>query len=95
MACYRVKFTFDFGVEVSMEDSPVLYISLFEVLTDLVVERSKARICGRKLAGIEALNSPGHGCLSHVLGVCLCDGPITHPEESNRLWCVCVFVLGT
>ena len=22
----------------------------------------------------------------------LCDGPITHPEESSRVWCVCVYV---
>jgi hypothetical protein len=38
----------------------------------------------------------GHGCLSLVSVVCcqvergLCDGPIPHPEESYRLWCVSV-----
>ena len=25
----------------------------------------------------------------------LCDGPITRPEKSYRMWCVCVCDLGT
>jgi hypothetical protein len=42
----------------------------------------------------------GHGCLSLVSVVCLsgrglCDGPITRPEESYRLWCVLVCDVGT
>jgi hypothetical protein len=42
----------------------------------------------------------GHGCLSVVSGVCLsgrglCDGLITRPEESYRLWCVLVCDLET
>ena len=28
-------------------------------------------------------------------GKCLCDGPITHPEKSYRLWCVTVWDLET
>jgi hypothetical protein len=42
----------------------------------------------------------GHGCLSVVSVVCLsgrglCDGLITRPEESYRLWCVLVCDLET
>jgi hypothetical protein len=41
-----------------------------------------------------------HGCLSVVSVVCLsgrglCDGLITRPEESYRLWCVTVCDLET
>jgi hypothetical protein len=43
---------------------------------------------------------PGHGCLSVVsvvfcAGRGLCDGLITLPEESYRLWCVVVCDLET
>jgi hypothetical protein len=53
------------------------------------VERSKAIVYGRSLAGIAGSN------LSPESAVCvsvrdLCDGPIPHPEESYRLWCVIV-----
>jgi hypothetical protein len=83
-----------------MEESPVLYISLFEVLTDLDAERSKARICSRELAGIEASNSPGHECLSHVSVVCVRCMFLRRADHSSRgvqptLVCVCVFVLRT
>jgi hypothetical protein len=30
-------------------------------------------------------------CTVFVLSGSLCDGPITRPEESYRLWCVCVW----
>ena len=46
--------------------------------------QSKARICGRLLAGTV-------DCECSVLsGRGLCDGPITRPEESYRVWCVWV-----
>jgi hypothetical protein len=36
-----------------------------------VAERSKARVCGRSIAGIAGSNPPrGHGCLSFVNAVC-------------------------
>jgi hypothetical protein len=56
------------------------------------------RVCGRSLAGIAGLNPAGgtDGCPLWVLsGRRLCDGLITHPEESYRLWCVLVCDLGT
>jgi hypothetical protein len=48
-----------------------------------------------RLLGLRLRIPPGHGCLSVVSVVCLsgigiCDGPITRPEESYRLWCVLV-----
>ena len=63
--------------------------------------RSKASVCGRLLAGTAGSNpTGGHGCLTVVSVVCcagrsLCDGLITHPEESYRLWCVVVCDLET
>jgi hypothetical protein len=62
----------------------------------LVAARSK--VCGRLIAGMEGSN-PARGmdvcllCLYVVLscvGRGLCDGLITHPEESYR---VCVYVI--
>ena len=59
-----------------------------------VAERSKARICSRSLAGAAGSNPAGRMdvcCECCVLsGRGLCDGPITSPEESYRLWCVIV-----
>ena len=60
-----------------------------------VAARSKAWVCDRSLARIAGSNrAGGHGCTSVVSVVyCqvergLCDGLITRPEESYRLWCV-------
>jgi hypothetical protein len=58
-----------------------------------VAARSKAWVCGRALAGTEGLNPDGGmnsvSCECCVLsGRDLCDGPITRPEESYRVWCV-------
>ena len=50
---------------------------------------------GRSPAGIVCSNlTVGHDvCLSVECrvssGTGLCVGPITHPEESHRVWCVC------
>jgi len=58
-----------------------------------VAARSKAWVCGRSLAGIAGLNlSGGLGWLSLLsVGILsgrgLCDGPITRPEDSYRMWC--------
>jgi hypothetical protein len=65
-----------------------------------VAEWSQARVCGRSLAGIAGSNSAGAwmcvSCECRVLsGRGLCDGLITRPEESYRLWCVLVCDLGT
>jgi hypothetical protein len=59
-----------------------------------VAERSKAWVCSRSPAGITGSNS-AEGmvvcCKCCVLsGRGLCDGPITRPEESYRLWCIIV-----
>jgi hypothetical protein len=48
-----------------------------------------------RLLGLRFRIPPGVGCLSvvsveYLSGRGLCDGPITHPEESYRLWCVLV-----
>jgi hypothetical protein len=58
-----------------------------------VVARSKASVYGCSLAGIVGSNLPGgmEVCLLCVLsGRGLCEGLITRPEESYRLWCVVV-----
>jgi hypothetical protein len=59
----------------------------------LVAARSKAWVCGRWLAGIVGSNPGGsiNVCLlrmSCFVGRGLCDGLITLPEESYRVWCV-------
>ena len=58
-----------------------------------VAERSKAWVCGRSLSGVAGSNTAGAWmsicCECCVLsGTGLCDGLITRPEESYRLWCV-------
>jgi len=68
-----------------------------------VAARSKAKVCGRSLAGIAGSNpAGGHGCLSGAVCVCvcvvlpgrgLCVGLITRPEESYQLWCVVLCVI--
>jgi hypothetical protein len=55
---------------------------------------SKVWVCGHSLGGIAASNSAG-GMDMHLLYVVLssrglCDGLITSPEESYRMWCVVV-----
>ena len=66
-----------------------------------VAVRSMARVYGRSVAGTAGSNPAGgtYGCPLWVLcvlsGRCLCDGLITRPEKSYRLWCVLVYDLGT
>ena len=79
----------------------VIRLRNFESLSVPVAERSKARVYGRSLAGIAGSN-PVVGmdvCLLWVScvpsGRGLCDGLITCPEESCRLWCVLLCDLGT
>ena len=56
--------------------------------------RSETWVCYRFLAGIEAgCSNPAWGldvCFECCVlsGRGLCYGPIIHPEESYRLWCV-------
>jgi len=58
--------------------------------------RSVALVCGRSTAEIVGSNPTGgmdvccECCVLSVRG--LCDGPITRPEESNRLRCVVVWI---
>ena len=58
-----------------------------------VVARSKKSVAVRLLdCGIESpvgMDSVSHECCVQ-LGRGLCDGPIPHPEDSYRAWCVCV-----
>ena len=53
----------------------------------------KAWVCGRSLSGIAGSNPAGGMNVSSeccvFLGRGLCDLPITHPEESYQVWCVC------
>ena len=64
-----------------------------------VTKRSKVWVYGRSLAEIVGSNAEGsmdfcvHCCLLSGRG--LCDGLITRPEESYRLWCVVVCDLET
>jgi hypothetical protein len=58
-----------------------------------VATRSKDRVYGRSLAGM-AGSKPAGG-MDIFLQVCpvlsrtgLCNGPITYPEKSYRVWCV-------
>ena len=84
---------------------PTLYYSVLSIIHGNgeakpvpVAERSKACVYGRSPAGIAGSNPTGgmDGCLLCVLsGRGLCDGLITRPEESYRLWCVLVCDFGT
>jgi len=81
---------------------PIIFsFKLRNLITEVpvpVAARSKAWVCGRSLAGIVGSNPAGSMdiCLLCVLsGRGLCDGPITRPEESYRLWCVVVCDLET
>ena len=64
-----------------------------------VAARSKEWVYGRSLAGIVGSNPAGG--MSVCVECCvlsgrgLCDGLITRPEESYRLWCVVVCDLET
>jgi hypothetical protein len=62
--------------------------------------QSKVWVCGRSPAKIVVRNSSGAWtdvcckcCVLSVRG--LCDGLITRPEESYRVWCVVVCDLET
>ena len=64
-----------------------------------VVARSKTWVYGRSLGGIVGSN-PAEGmdvCVEYCVmsGRGLCDGLITRPEKSYRLWCVVVCDLET
>ena len=51
--------------------------------------QSKAWLYGRSLAGIGGSNPGGKNFQRFVLSdTDLCEGPITLPEESYRVWCV-------
>ena len=58
--------------------------------------RSEVWVCGRSPAGIASSNPAGRMDIS-CRGCCvlwgrgLCNGPITRPEESYRVWCVWVW----
>jgi hypothetical protein len=64
-----------------------------------VAARSKTLVCGRSPAVIVVSNPTGGTgiCLLCCVlsGRSLCDGLITHPEESYRLWCVVLCDLET
>ena len=57
----------------------------------LVAARSQVQFCDRSPA--ETVGVCCQCCVLSSRG--LCDGPITHPEESYRLWCVVVCDLDT
>ena len=60
-----------------------------------VAERSKAWACSRSPAGIAGSNDSGGMDVCVLSGRGLCDGLITHPEESYRLCRVIVYDLET
>ena len=61
-----------------------------------VTARSKAWVCGQALAGMagsnpaERMSVSCEYCVLSSMG--LCDGLITRPEESYRMWCLCVIL---
>jgi hypothetical protein len=61
---------------------------------DSIAARSKSWVCGRTLAETMGSNTVGYTdvCLMCCVlsGTGLCDGLITRPGESYRVWCVCV-----
>jgi hypothetical protein len=66
-----------------------LYVTNSEVYKLIpVTKQSKARVCGRSLAGIAGPNPAGGMDISLLWQVDLCGGPVTRPEESYRLTCV-------
>ena len=72
------------------------YLHSLQLLRPIpVAKQSKARAYGRSLAGIAGSNST-RAWMSISCGCCvlwgrnLCDVPISHTEESYRLWCVIV-----
>jgi hypothetical protein len=69
-----------------------LTLVIDEVMPITVAVRSKAWVCGRSLTGIVGLNPTGDMDVSYeccvLSGRGLCDGLITRPEESYRVWCV-------
>jgi hypothetical protein len=60
----------------------------------LVAEPSRPTICSRSLAGVAGSNPAAGAWRSVCYGCCVlsgrgfCHWPITHPEESYRVWCV-------
>jgi len=77
-----------------MSTDVILSFAVYSIPTP-VAARSKAWVYGHSLAGIASLNPAGTwmsvSCDFCVLsGRCLCDVPITRPEESYRTWCVWV-----
>ena len=65
------------------------YFEFFTSVPIPLAARSKAWVCGRWArwnCGFESHR--GHECLLWLSGRGLCDGLITRPEESYRLWCV-------
>ena len=52
--------------------------------------RSKAKVYGRSPAEIVGSNPTGSWMFVVSVVCCLCDGLITHPEESYQLWRVVV-----
>jgi len=70
-----------------------IFSVVLPTLPVLVTARSKAWACGRSFAGFAGSNPAGDldiCCECCFLGIGLCDGPITRPEESYRVWCVVV-----
>jgi len=75
-----------------MSTGVIFNVALFSIPIP-VAALSNAWIYGHSFAGIAGLNPGGAwmsvSCVCCVLsGRCLCDGPITRPDESYRTWCV-------
>ena len=72
------------------------YLTYIQGVQPIPVDtRSEARVCDRPLPGILGLNSTGYSmwmfvyfewCVLSSRGLCF--GPITHPEDSYRVWFV-------
>jgi hypothetical protein len=75
-------------------------IKLWSVMTYAMAAQSKALVCGRSPAKIVGSN-PTEAWMFVCCDCCvlsgrgLCDGLITPPEKSHRLWCVVVCDLET
>jgi len=91
---YRLAFEERHEITVSLEMHALKLIFLKYGEPIPVAVRSKAWICGRSLAGTVVSNPAGgmSGCCECCVlsGGGFCVGLVTRPEESYRMWCVCV-----
>jgi len=95
----EIKILRKYGEPITSTCRKFIFTVLWAYAPISVGVRSKAWVCSRSLARIVGSNPAGgkdvcvESCVLSDRG--LCDGSITRPEESYRLWCVVVCDLET